>query len=85
MTGRYDGDGLCITVQDDGVGMTPERLKQLWEELEDVKANEESGSHYALRNINARLVSLYGPGAGLSYESAEGEGTSITIRLPVRT
>ena len=85
VTGRYDGDGLCITVQDDGVGMTPERLKQLWEELEDVKANEESGSHYALRNINARLVSLYGPGAGLSYESAEGEGTSITIRLPVRT
>ncbi len=85
VTGKYDGDALCITVQDDGVGMTPERLKQLWEELEDVKANEESGSHYALRNINARLVSLYGPGAGLSYESAEGEGTAITIRLPVRT
>lgn len=82
---RIDGelrDGmLYITISDDGMGMTEERLKQLREGLEEPKANEESGSHYALRNINTRLISLYGPSAGLSYQSVLGQGTAVTITL----
>ena len=74
---------LELAVRDEGVGMTPERLRQLCEELEAPRANEESGSHYALRNINARLVHLYGPAAGLSYESEEAQGATIRITLPL--
>lgn len=35
-------------------------------------------------NTHRRLQSLYGPGYGLSYSSAPGQGTTVTIRIPAR-
>ena len=46
----------------------------------DTSATESHG--YGVRNINERLRLNCGPEFGLSYRSARGEGTSVTITIP---
>jgi sensor histidine kinase YesM len=71
---------LRIEVSDDGLGISPGRLKEIegW-----LRAGAlEGDSHIGLRNVNRRLKSLYGEAYGLSVESAEGQGTRVTITIP---
>ena len=39
-------------------------------------------SGIGLKNVNERIQLTYGPAYGLSIESVEDEGTTITVRLP---
>ncbi|HEY1015445.1 MAG TPA: histidine kinase, partial [Herpetosiphonaceae bacterium] len=71
---RRDGD-IALTVRDDGVGIAPERLRQLL-------APDYAGPSIGLANINRRLALLYGPPYRLELESAEGGGTCARLRLP---
>lgn len=75
---RRDGE-LCITVRDDGVGMDRQTLEDNFS-AELSSANTKGG--YGVRNINERLHLAYGPPYGLSCESAPGQGTLVTIRIP---
>ena len=71
---REEGDDLIIEVQDDGKGMTKEQL-------ETILKVDENNSHYAVFNIHDRIRLKYGEGYGLRYESAIGQGTTVTIRI----
>lgn len=64
-----------VTIEDDGVGMDPEHLRQ-------VLAGHSDGDHVGLRNVDARLRQVYGDEHGLVIETAPGEGTLITMRVP---
>lgn len=64
-----------VTVEDDGVGIDPEHLRS-------VLAGHAEGDHVGLRNVDARLRQVYGDEHGLVIETAPGEGTLITIRVP---
>ncbi|OAS19705.1 ATP-binding protein [Paenibacillus oryzisoli] len=64
-----------FVVADDGVGISPERLRTL---LEQGDANEPQG--VGLRNINKRLKYEYG--VSLELVSELGCGTKVTIRIP---
>jgi two-component system LytT family sensor kinase len=64
-----------ITVDDDGVGMDPERLRSLLTSAAD-------GAHVGIRNVDTRLRQLYGPEGGLVVETAEGAGTLVRMRIP---
>lgn len=79
-----DGDSLTITVADNGVGMTEERLAQLRESLEPhggtVSAPVAAGG-IGLSNLQRRLKYMFGEHYGLSVDSAPGEGTSMRIRV----
>lgn len=70
-----------IVVADDGLGMTAERLAEVrrWLDEDDGLSQE---SHIGLRNVHRRLKQLYGPEYGLEIDSAEGQGTTVTIWLP---
>lgn len=82
----YGDNTVTINIEDNGVGICEQRLEELKEYLNpgvehiDFKT---SGSGIGLRNINERLVLNYGSEYGLVIESAEGYGTSVTIRIPV--
>jgi two-component system, LytTR family, sensor kinase len=67
-------EGLFVEVQDDGVGMSPEKLGSLLDE----RACDRG---VALCNINSRLVKYYG--TGLSILSETGIGTSVTFSIPI--
>ncbi|MFJ4209925.1 sensor histidine kinase [Paenarthrobacter sp. NPDC089675] len=64
-----------VTIEDDGVGMDPEHLRS-------VLAGHSDGEHVGLRNVDARLRQVYGDEHGLVIETAPGEGTLITMRVP---
>ncbi len=84
-----DGNnGLRFVIADDGLGMSEGTLSRLRERLL-VKAAAEDGVRpddlgLALPNIQARIRHIYGKPYGLSVESEENRGTTITLTLPCR-
>jgi two-component system LytT family sensor kinase len=64
-----------ITVEDDGVGMDPETLRELLNTVAD-------GAHVGIRNVDTRLRQLYGASGGLVVETAQGAGTLVRMRIP---
>lgn len=73
---------LRITVWDDGVGMSPEKLGELEDQLSE-EGDQYSRDHIGLKNVSMRLKLLYGKEHSLKIESAEGQGTCFTFSLPV--
>ena len=80
------GRRLLLTVEDDGLGIPPERLKRLQEMLRDDSnaITKKSGFGIGLRNTNRRIHLLYGEEYGLTIESEVEERTCVTITLPKR-
>ncbi len=70
------GAECVITVEDDGVGMDPDTLK-------DDKADAHlTGAHVGLGNVDDRMRSAFGDDYGLLVDTAPGAGTKITLRVP---
>ncbi|NUS37131.1 MAG: histidine kinase [Pseudarthrobacter sp.] len=64
-----------VRIEDDGMGMDPGHLRSML-------AGHTDGDHVGLRNVDARLRQVYGNDHGLVIETAPGEGTLITMRVP---
>ncbi|WP_141506360.1 sensor histidine kinase [Paenibacillus luteus] len=77
--GYLDETDLILEVEDDGSGMSEERLEQIRQLLNDPDIPTK---HIGLSNVHRRLLLLYGPGYGIQLLSRLGEGTCVTIRLP---
>ncbi|WP_029319936.1 sensor histidine kinase [Butyrivibrio sp. AE3004] len=80
VTGGDLGDSIQITVKDDGIGMTGERLEQIRESLKSDKPGE--NTIYGLYNINERIKLSFGDEYGVAIDAAAGVGTIVNIRLP---
>jgi len=74
-----DGSDAVITVDDDGVGMSPETIRGIYED-DPSKTGMFKG--IGIRNVEERLKHAFGPGYGLSIRSEEGRYTTMIIRLP---
>ena len=75
---------MTFTVADTGIGMTPEQLEKLFEEFaqaESSTARDYGGTGLGLA-ITRRLCHMMGGDIGV--DSAPGEGTRFTVRLPAR-
>jgi len=83
VTGREDGGDYIITVSDNGIGMEPDRLKEVRDGLTDT--NPDSKKIYGLYNVNQRIKLDFGDEYGLSIDSVYDEGTTVTIRLPKKS
>lgn len=79
---RRQEEMLVITISDNGVGMDPtairERLRR--NDREEI----EKGRSIGLVNVNARIRILYGDDCGVAVDSAPGEGTVVTVKMPAR-
>jgi two-component system LytT family sensor kinase len=67
---RREDSTLHVTVADDGVGISQERLANLM------------GSGIGVNNVNERLNVLFGDAGLLRIESEEGRGTQVEIQIP---
>ncbi len=74
---EQDGD-IYLSIQDNGMGMTPQQLDSLF------TVAEPSDHGFGITNINTRLVLYYGEEYGLRFESQHGVGTTVTVRIPAR-
>ena len=71
---------LHVQIEDNGNGISPQRLNELTLFLQD---EELEGESFGLRSINQRLKLLYGSEFGVKLHSQPGEGTIIDIWMPI--
>jgi len=77
---------LVISVNDDGVGIMPERLNEIYSSLshkEEKQTCSADKTSIALKNVNERIKLFYGERYGLSIYSTLGVGTTVDIVLPL--
>lgn len=77
---RSENGALYITIKDDGVGISAEKLKKIQEDLE--QEVYDTSVHVGILNTQARIRLKYGREYGLRVESVQGDGTTILIRVP---
>jgi two-component system LytT family sensor kinase len=65
-----DGTRLNISIEDDGVGISEEKLEALFE------------SGIGVSNVNERLRVLFGAGYRIAVDSKPGQGTKTRIEIP---
>lgn len=79
-------DTLHLSIEDNGIGMSEPKLKQLKEQLNAQLTPEETGSEvsggFGLHNVHQRIRLYYGEAYGVEINSIEGQGTQVTIRIP---
>lgn len=75
VTGRCEADALVLAVSDDGVGIAPNRLGDVFD------ASASRGLGIALRNVRDRLRGHFGPDSTMTIASEEGIGTTVTLRI----
>ncbi|MCZ8523155.1 cache domain-containing sensor histidine kinase [Paenibacillus caseinilyticus] len=77
-----DGGRVRLTVQDDGLGMPPEKLQGLLAGKPEGDEETGSGSGVGTRNVHERIRLMYGEGYGLEIESQLEMGTTVTLWIP---
>ncbi|HWT73182.1 MAG TPA: sensor histidine kinase [Mobilitalea sp.] len=82
VTGQRMDEDICFQVIDNGIGMDEEELSSLRKAVELPGSEQSTG--FGLANVNKRIKLNYGNRYGLDVQSKKGEGTVITIKIPVR-
>ena len=80
VSGRQE-EGKCIlTVEDNGIGMSEERLQGVT--LGITNKSSTKNDFYGLYNVNERIQLKFGEEYGLRIQSRYGEGTLVEVYLP---
>lgn len=79
VTGVRQGKDIYLTVQDDGAGMTEERLQQVRAAI-----SKDQRIGFGVATVHERLQLQFGPAYGLTIDSRPGEGTLVRVRIPMR-
>lgn len=69
---------VVISVADNGVGITDNKLKELRQNIENITPTD----HYGIFNIAERLRVKYGKNSAITIDSSLGVGTTVTIIFP---
>ncbi len=81
ISARKQGERLHIDVKDDGVGMEPEELANLNNDLKEMYVMKPG--HIGVRNVGQRLKLILGENADIWIESRKEEGTVVKMDLPL--
>lgn len=80
ITGKKDAEAMIFKVNDNGKGMTPEKLSELHGNMQKEKPDNNVNS-FGVINVNQRIRHYYGKEYGLSYESSPDKGTEVTVKI----
>lgn len=81
VSARAEDKSLVIQVEDNGVGMTKEKIAALYQEDE---SREDKSKSIGILNIHRRMKLLYGEAYGVEIESEPDKGTRVSLRIPRR-
>ncbi|MEF3308784.1 sensor histidine kinase [Paenibacillus sp. GYB004] len=85
--GERHGDTMTFVVEDTGVGIGEEKLREVRRNLNAASGTsslEPGRSGFGLRNVHQRLQLHYGADTGLTIESESGIGTRFSFAIPIR-
>ena len=77
------GERVCVTVQDNGVGMEQGKLDEILKEM-DENSKKRHVTGIGLTSIHELMKVRYGPDYGLYIESRVGYGTKVFAVFPYR-
>ncbi len=78
---QEDGDDILVEVNDNGVGISLEKLNELNNRMKD-QDYQSNGNSIGLHNVHQRISLLYGDKYGIRMDSVEGSGTTMSMNLP---
>lgn len=76
--GVSEQDAIRFEISDNGVGMSFEKLAEIQRQINEPMSDQSIG----LSNVNKRIKLYYGDSYGLTIDSKENVGTSMTITIP---
>lgn len=76
--GYLEDEDMVFQVADNGIGLSKERLEKLRQSVKR-RGTEQEG--FGLANVDERIAMTYGPEYGLFFESEEGKGMVVTVRI----
>ena len=76
----YENDMILILIADNGIGIPPDKLSALQEDL--TQRTVRYDRHFGISNINARIASPMQEFGTVSIESTQSEGTTVQIKIP---
>lgn len=82
ISARKAGDDFIISVSDNGIGMTKERLEEVTSGLSGTQPAD--NAIYGLYNVNERIKLKFGDGYGITLHSVYNEGSTCDILLPMK-
>jgi two-component system sensor histidine kinase YesM len=91
ITGKIESGCIYLYIEDNGIGMTAERLEQInrkknagekTENEADAGGNREEAEIFGLYNVNERIRLKFGQRYGIHVDSEYGKGTVVTVLLP---
>ena len=77
---RLEGQDIVFEIEDNGRGMTQEQIESALSE----PSPGNIGGGYGVYNVQQRVVTYYGAGYGITFQSKPGEGTCAMLRIPQR-
>lgn len=80
ISGKKKEQCFVIQIEDNGIGITEERLKQIRESFQNKSPTGQDS--YGLYNVNERIRLNFGEKYGISIESIYQESTVVSIVLP---
>lgn len=75
----FDEEYIEFYVQDDGLGISEERLAELKETLDDAVTNVQSG--YGLKNVQRRIKLFYGQDCGIEIYNNQLGGVTVEVKI----
>ncbi|GAA0376249.1 cache domain-containing sensor histidine kinase [Bacillus horti] len=83
ITASVEKEFLLVQIQDNGVGISMQRMEEIQRRLASDQAHEIS-KHMGIgvSNVDRRIKLVFGQEYGLRISSSEGEGTNIQMRFP---
>ena len=79
---RSDGDALRIVIEDNGLGVPPERLRRLSESIGQGETDSAADGSIGLINVVSRLRLYNGEESRLLVRNLEPSGFSVTLIIP---
>ena len=73
---------LCFSVEDNGIGMTEEKLVNIMEQINGSADPEDLNNVYGLYNVNKRLELYYDTSTKLEITSRYKKGTTVYFSVP---
>jgi len=80
--GWRENNRLCFSVQDNGIGMTQEKLANIMKQISGSADPEDLNNVYGLYNVNKRLELYYDASTKLEITSQYQKGTTVYFSVP---